>query len=925
MSRKSSSRSQVSAARRSAQDCWQHGRMLSKAGKWDEALRFFEQALAQDPGDDVYLINAAHACLHLRRMEDVVRYASSAISGNPKAALAYVLKAKALNALQRHAENLTFLHTWSDELQSTHDYWFHLGLAHHGMQQHREAINAFLQAMQLKLDDELTHYYLGSAFYEAGLKEEAAECFRTSLTLGLGRHALHVHGLLAFAERENCRWELVREELRSIQALLEGFTLADAVMTSPFAHLSLTDDPFHHLKISTLMANTWANLSRVVPRPSCSSKGSRIRLGYLSGDFHQHATCVLMAEVFEHHDRERFEVFAYSHGIDDGSPMRQRVMAALEHFVDLRGLSDEQAAQRIADDEIDVLIDLKGYTAHHRLGIMARRPAPVQATFLGFPGTTGGKFMDYIIGDPVVTPLAHADHFAEKIAQMPVCYQPNDRQRPRPTHMARAEVGLPDDAVVLCGFNQAYKISPDVLDVWCEVLRELPEAVLWLLDWHGQARPNLEREIEARGVGLERVYWAPKASLSVHISRMRLADVFLDTWPYNAHTTCSDALWAGLPVVTYEGQTFACRVAASLLMACELGDWVAKTLDDYRQKVITLARDPALRQQLRTHLDAARERSPLFDSARFTLDLEALIQRMQARHRASLSPEALPGQPVSVVEDGASPRPVLTGVAKAKLIAFAVFGEDPKYRAGMLANVRAAQAHYPGWKLIVYCDRVNYEALMRVNLGDHTACVLQQEFSQGVEGMSWRLLAVLRPEAEVVLFRDADSVFSQREVAAVKEWLSTDLDAHIIRDHPYHYSPIMGGLLGVRGRALEILAGLTRERMSAHRLTEYGDDQVFLSQDLYPRVLDMALVHTNSVRIFPEYVLPLPPDTPGERFIGAYAFLSEAEHEQYEAVRRQAGAVTLLPKWCETHPQLHELYKRTQRVARIAYESRTAL
>lgn len=644
MSRKSSSRSQMPVARRSAQDCWQQGRVLSKAGKWAEALRFFEQALAQEPEDDVYLINAAHVCLHLQRMEDVVRYASLAISRNPKAALAYVLKAKALNALQRHAENLTFLHTWSDELQSTHDYWFHLGLAHHGMQQHREAINAFLQAMQLKLDDELTHYYLGSAFYEAGLKEEAAECFRTSLTLGLGRHALHVHGLLAFAERENCRWELVREELRSIQALLEGFTLADAVMTSPFAHLSLTDDPFHHLKISTLMANTWANLSRVVPRPSCSSKGSRIRLGYLSGDFHQHATCVLMAEVFEQHDRERFEVFAYSHGIDDGSAMRQRVMAAFEHFVDLRGLSDEQAAQRIADDEIDVLIDLKGYTAHHRLGIMARRPAPVQATFLGFPGTTGGKFMDYIIGDPVVTPLAHADHFAEKIAQMPVCYQPNDRQRPRPTHMARAEFGLPDDAVVLCGFNQAYKISPDVLDVWCEVLRELPEAVLWLLDWHGQARPNLEREIEARGVGLERVYWAPKASLSVHISRMRLADVFLDTWPYNAHTTCSDALWAGLPVVTYEGRTFACRVASSLLRACQLSDWVATTLPSYVTLVLRLARDAGLRAGVREHLDAQRDSGALFDSSRFTRDFEALAQRMFECNKQGLPVAALPAK-----------------------------------------------------------------------------------------------------------------------------------------------------------------------------------------------------------------------------------------------------------------------------------------
>lgn len=613
---------------------WESGLSAAKEGAWDQALANFQQALSQLPGDPVYSVNASHACFQLGRMAEAVSYADQALDHAPEMDLAALLKARALSKLHRYQECLAFLQRLPGSLRESREYWINLGVAAHGCSQFELAIKSFLSALAQKMDDALTHYLLGNAFYEAGLKEEAAECFRTALLLGLGRNALHVHGLLAFAERENCRWTQAREEFDRTVALLDQWSMQDAVMTSPFAHLSLTDDPMHHLKVSTLMANTWAHLQPVQCPQREVIPGARIRLGYLSSDFHEHATCVLISEVFERHDRNRFEVFAYSHGIDDGSAMRRRVIQAIEHFVDVRGMSDEQVAQRIALDGLDILIDLKGYTAHHRLGIMARRPAPVQATFLGFPGSTGGRFMDYIIGDPVVTPLAHAGHFAEKIAQMPVCYQPNDRQRPRPAPMSRADAGLPDDAVVLCGFNQAYKISSEVLDVWCELLRELPDAVLWLLDWHGQARPNLECEITARGIALDRVYWAPKTGLSAHISRMRLADVFLDTWPYNAHTTCSDALWAGLPVVTYCGETFACRVAASLLGACGLTDWVAATHEEYKQKVLSLARDASLRAQARARLEVARERGPLFDSEGFTRSFEALLATMVNRQRA---------------------------------------------------------------------------------------------------------------------------------------------------------------------------------------------------------------------------------------------------------------------------------------------------
>lgn len=659
----------------------------AKAGDWEAALTGFQQALLQAPQDAVYLVNASHACFQLGQMDEAITYAEKVLALSPDMELPALLKARALCKLQRHRECLAFLQSLPEATSRSREYCFHLGVAAHGAGQFDLAIKAFLSALAQKMDDALTHYLLGNAFYEAGLKEEAAECFRTGLLLGLGRNALHVHGLLAFAERENCRWPQAREEFERTQALLDEWSMQDAVMTSPFAHLSLTDDPMHHLKVSTLMANTWAHLKPVSRQRREAVSGARIRLGYLSSDFHEHATCVLMSEVFERHDRSRFEVFAYSHGIDDGSAMRRRVMQAIEHFVDVRGMSDEQVAQRIADDGLDILIDLKGYTAHHRLGIMARRPAPVQATFLGFPGSTGGQFMDYIIGDPVVTPLAHAGHFAEKIAQMPVCYQPNDRQRPRPGVMSRADAGLPDDVVVLCGFNQAYKISSDVLDVWCGLLRQLPEAVLWLLDWHGQARPNLEREIAARGIALDRVYWAPKTGLSAHISRMRLADVFLDTWPYNAHTTCSDALWAGLPVVTYEGQTFACRVASSLLQACKLPNLVATTYQSYADIVVHLAQHPDLRAAIRAHLDEQRECSALFDSERFTRDFEALTSRMVECARQGLPTEALPAQ-----ETPTSPRMDLSALPASTMKVAVVTPYHAESRAWLERCIQSVQA-----------------------------------------------------------------------------------------------------------------------------------------------------------------------------------------------------------------------------------------
>jgi predicted O-linked N-acetylglucosamine transferase (SPINDLY family) len=346
--------------------------------------------------------------------------------------------------------------------------------------------------------------------------------------------------------------------------------------------------------------------------------------------------------MFESHDRSRFEVFLYSTGKDDGSEMRSRIRSAAEHFIDCSRTRAADLAKRVRDDEIDILVDLKGYTYDSMPELFAYRSAPVQVAYLGFPGTSGANFIDYMIGDRWVTPLEDSAHFSEKIAQLPNCYQCNDGSRPLPVTPDRRSQGLPDDAVVLCGFNQPYKISPDVFDVWCRLLHRIPESVLWLLEWHPQAPPALRREAEARGIDPQRLVFAPSVLQKDHLDRIGCADLFLDTWPCNGHTTASDMLWAGVPVVTFSGKTFASRVAGSLLQAVGVTETICSSVEDYEAKAFALAADPVQRRDIRDRIMAARLESTLFDGGLITRDIESLYERMWQRAVDGLPADHLP-------------------------------------------------------------------------------------------------------------------------------------------------------------------------------------------------------------------------------------------------------------------------------------------
>ncbi|MEX2643050.1 MAG: hypothetical protein WD270_06330, partial [Acetobacterales bacterium] len=371
------------------------------------------------------------------------------------------------------------------------------------------------------------------------------------------------------------------------------------------------------------------------------------RLGYLSWDFHSHATMVLLDDLFALHDRERFTVSAYSYGPDDGSGARRRARQQADRFIDVREEAPAETARRIRTDGIDILVDLKGYTHGNRAAILAMRAAPVQVGWLGYPGTTGMRAVDYILTDPVITPAGEAEHFTEQPVRLPYSYQINPSWKDEPfAPPSRAVLGLREDAVVLCCFNNAYKITSEVFDGWMRILHAVPDAVLWLLAEGTAVEENLRREARARDLDPERLVFAPRVPGAKHLARQRCADLFLDTRPVCAHTTARDALWAGLPLLTCPGQTFISRVAASLLKAQGLDELVAEDMAAYEATAIRLAGDRAALASLRKRVEAARATGPLFDAPRFVRGLESAYNGMWRRHRAGEPPRLFDVDPL---------------------------------------------------------------------------------------------------------------------------------------------------------------------------------------------------------------------------------------------------------------------------------------
>jgi len=357
--------------------------------------------------------------------------------------------------------------------------------------------------------------------------------------------------------------------------------------------------------------------------------GDRIKIGYLSPDFRNHALGHLIVELFERHDRTRFSITGYSYGPDDGSLLRKRLFKAFDNVVDMRSLSDTDAAQRIYDDGVDILIDLAGYTSDVRMGILAYRPAPIQISFLGYPGTTGASFIDYIIADRFIIPKDQEKFYSEKVVCLLDCYQPNDTHRQIAERMpTRKDCDLPEQGFVYCCFNANYKITPQVFDIWMRLLQKVPSSVLWLFESNNSVKENLRQKAQRCGINPDRVIFAPKMAPSEHLARHQLADLFLDTVPINAHTTASDAIWSGLPVLTCVGSTFAGRVAGSLLKAADLPELITYSLEEYEALALQLAQNPEQLSAIRQKLEQTRLLMPLFDIEKYTRNIEKAYNNM---------------------------------------------------------------------------------------------------------------------------------------------------------------------------------------------------------------------------------------------------------------------------------------------------------
>ncbi|MEA2754621.1 MAG: protein O-GlcNAc transferase [Aliidongia sp.] len=610
------------------------GNVLKALERPVEAVVQYRAALAQVPGDPVLLANLGTALLALGREDEAEAALREAVGHAPDRPEIRINHANALNRLGRHEEALAECRRALDLDPESPEIRNNLAGTLAAVGQREAALAEYQCVIDLRPDFADGWYNLGNVLMALKRFDDAAAAFRQAIMVESGHARASVS--LFMAKRLGCDWSGFDEDLATLGRAIND----DAYSLDPFAALMFPLSPAQHQRCAENAVTR--DFGRIEPLPSRSrrAKGGVIRLAYLSANYHRHAVAALIAELFERHDRTRFEVTGISFGPDDGSPVRRRLMHGFDRFIDVRGESDAAVARRLAALEIDVAIDLMGHTLDHRLGILAHRPAPVQVAFLGYPGTVGARFLHYVIADPIVLPRDQQPFWTEQIVHLPGCYQVNDAHCLVPTETpSRQECGLPDGVFVFCCFNNSYKITPDIFGLWLDLLAAVPDGVLWLLHDNDAAMRRLKRYASVRGIDPERLIFAPIVERERHLARHRLADLFLDTLPYNAHTTASDALRMGLPLVTCLGTGFAGRVAASLLTALNLPELIAQDLETYAALAMTLARDPARLTAIRTKLKANAANAALFDGNRFRIGLEAAYEQMMQRHDLGLAPE----------------------------------------------------------------------------------------------------------------------------------------------------------------------------------------------------------------------------------------------------------------------------------------------
>ena len=623
------------------------GVTLKELKRIDEALANCDKAIALKPDYAEAFNNRGVTLKELKRIDEALANCDKAIALKPDYAEAFNNRGNVLQDQKRFDEAVV---SYDRAIMLKPDYagaFNNRGNALQELERIDEALVSYNQAITLKPDQADAFNNRGNALRELKRFDEALASYTQAIVL-MPDHKFAFSGL-ADCTMKLCDWTRWRE----ISDELQRHVTEQKSCLSPFVLLGYNDDSALHLSCAKNYV-----LDRFGTTPQCFGSGAiwcnnKIKVAYLSSDFRRHAVAYLVAELFERHDRSRFEVIGVSFGPDDGSDMQSRLAAAFDRFIDVRVQGDQEVARIISDLQVDIAVELNGLTQHGRLGILAFRPAPIQVSYLGFPGTTGADFIDYIIADAIVLPFDQQPHYTEHIIHLPDCYQVNDRKRTIAPHTpTRQELELPAEGLVFCCFNNNWKITPAVFDVWMRLLKAVEGSVLWLLRDNGDAETNLRKEAAARGIDPTRLVFAGRLPLEDHLARHRLADLFLDTLPYNAHTTASDALWSGLPVLSCRGKTFAGRVAASLLTAVGLPELLTDSLEEYEALALRIATDPLLRSGLRERLRKNRPECSLFDTDRFCRHIEAAYTTMWELWQRGERPRSFSVRPHMQRRDG---------------------------------------------------------------------------------------------------------------------------------------------------------------------------------------------------------------------------------------------------------------------------------
>lgn len=607
---------------------------LNELGRFEEALASSDRAIALKPNLAEAHNNRGNAFKGLRRLEEAVVSYDRALALKPDYADALSNRGLALSGLKRYPEALASFDS-AIALKPDHaDAFFNRGAALAELQRFGEAAASYQRATALRPDHAEAFYGLGTTLITLKRLDEAVVSYKRAIALN--PDIRYLEGVHLHAKMHICDWTDFDEDCKRLQdAIARGIAVS-----YPFQLLAWPSSPGDQLNCARIN-----QADKYFPPPAPLWQGERyshqrIRIAYTSSDLHEHPVSFLTAGMFEQHDRTRFETMGVSLGAATAGPMRERLKAAFDRFVDAQTINDQDLAKLLREWEVDVLVDLNGFTDGSRPYIFAQRPAPVQVNYLGYSGTMGGEHWDYLLADRFVVPEESHGDFSEQVVRLPHTFMVTDAGRKIAAHSpSRTEVGLPEDGFVFCCFNNSFKITPDMFAVWMRLLREVDHSVLWLSKGSGSAASNLRREAERRGVSADRLVFAEKTRLNEdHLARHRLADLFLDTRYYNAHATTSDALWAGLPVLTCSGATFASRVAGSLLAAAGLPELITHSLEDYEAQALTLACDPVLLGSLREKLARNRTTCPLFDTTRFTRHIEAAYIAMWERAQRGESP-----------------------------------------------------------------------------------------------------------------------------------------------------------------------------------------------------------------------------------------------------------------------------------------------